>query len=811
MEITNPVLMFAFIMAIVLAAPVVFERIRLPGVVGLIVAGIVVGPHALGILKSEESFQLFSSVGLIYIMFLAGLEINLNEFSRQKKNSIVFGALTFLIPMFIGTIGSKYLFTFSWPTAVLLASMFASHTLIPFPITTNLGINRERSVISTVGATIFTDTAALLVLAIIVERATAELTAAFWVRQVFLLLILIWFALWLLPRLAYFLFKMFAPDGAREFLLTLSLVFLTAYFAHLANVEPIIGAFFAGLSLTRLIPEQSPLKNRLEFVGNTFFIPFFLISVGMLVNFRAALGGWDVWAVAGFMILTAIFCKYAAAFITAKILKFNSDERNLIFGLSVNQAAATLAAVVVGLRLGIFNNEILNGTILMILVTCLIGPWITEKYGQRVAQKRHKAIEPGEKSDEKIVIAVDRGESAEFLTDVALNLRAEDSKEPIVPLYVVQDGVDIDRRIVLGEKLLGAVVNRIVAANVPVSPISRIDVSISGGILRVLKEYHADVLVLGARASRKLNFRTMFFDISDRVCDGSRQLILLCQISHPLNIGKNLFVFIPPMLQYREGFKRSLGSIKNLATKNKLNLRFIGMPETIEGARKAFPGKGMAVEPAFLTVNEWKGCSEYLRNSDIKEADSIILMAARKGHLGWNPSLKRSFHDLSSEFTGSNIMMLYVPDIDWDQVDYEAGYRPQDLEALALLTRPAVEINGKNMEDAIDQLLAAQFPSESKIHAEVIKKLFPLEPIELSSGIVLFHIHSRHVSEPVILLGISPGGIVFTPLPKKIKAFFILISPKDETSAHLQALTKVARMTRDLQNSKGMFSPAASQ
>jgi Kef-type K+ transport system membrane component KefB/mannitol/fructose-specific phosphotransferase system IIA component (Ntr-type) len=799
MEISSPVLMFAFCMFVILIAPAFFEKFRLPGIVGLIVAGILIGPHALGVLASEEPFRLFSSVGLLYILFLAGLEINVGEFKRQKKNSIVFGVLTFVIPMVLGTFGARYLFSFSWAAAILLASMFASHTLIPFPITSRLGINKEKAIVATVGGTIITDTAAMLVLAIIAESATHNLTALFWVWQLAFLIILVWFSMWALPRLAYFLFKLLAPDGASEFLLTLGLVFLTAHFAHLAGVEPIIGAFFAGLSLGPLISDQSPLKNRLEFVGNTFFIPFFLISVGMLVNLRVMFSGWDVWAMALFMASVAILCKYVAARLSQKILHFTRDEFFVIFGLSVNQAAATLAAVIVGYRLGIFNEVVLNGTIFMILVTCLIGPWFTEKYGQNIARSRQQSALPGHGGEKRIIVAVSHDESAELLTDVALSVRGSDSKDPIFPLHVIQDGLNIDRRIFLGEKVLSSVVSRIVAADAPVFPISRIDVNISGGILRAVKEHQGDVLILGVLPSQKTNLKTMLFDVSDRVCDGSHQLLFLCKMLQPLNMGKKVFLFIPPMLEYLGGFFRALEAINLLAKKNKLHLDIIGKADTIQFIETSHLAKSLKGEVSFYSLDIVRDFSAYLKSATVKESDSIILMAERKGRLGWNPSLKRLFHALASDFPKNNIMMTYLPDTEREGGEGESPYKENNVEAPRVTIPAAVNITKITLEDAVRELLLSHFVSSSKVFSEIIKKIFPLEPIELSSGIVLFHTHSEHITEPIILLGVGSCDIQFASVKNKIHALFILISPKDNTNIHLQALTTVAKMAKELE------------
>jgi Kef-type K+ transport system membrane component KefB/mannitol/fructose-specific phosphotransferase system IIA component (Ntr-type) len=797
MEITNPVLIFAFIMFIILLAPVIFTRLRLPGIVGLIFSGIIIGPHALGIIKADASLELFSSVGLIYIMFLAGLEINLNEFNRQRKQSITFGALTFLFPMIIGTFGARYLFSYSWTTSLLLASMFASHTLIPYPIISRLNLNKERSVIATVGGTIFTDTAALLILAVIAEKVTSDLSAIFWVRQGFLLIALVWFALWLLPRIAYSFFKILTPDGGSEFILTLGLVFFTAYCAHLAGVEPIIGAFFAGLSLSRLIADQSPLKNRLEFVGNALFIPFFLISVGMLVNLQVMFSQWAVWKISLFMIACGVVSKFLAATVFAKLLRYSSDERYLIFGLSVNQAAATLAAVIVGLRLEIFADSVLNGTILMIFVTCVIGPWFTEKYGQRLARATLKAVSVSPQADEKIMVVVSQDDSAELLTDVALSVRKSDSKEALIPLYVIQEGIDVDQKISQGEKLLGRAVARIVSADVPVSPVSRIDINISGGILRSLKQYQASVMVLGAVPRRGANLRAFFFDVSDKVCEESEQLVFLSQLSGPLNIGKSVYLFIPPMMEVQKGFNRAMESITNLAVANKLALQIVSMPETIEQAKKILRKK-TALEVSFSVLEKWRDISAWLQKSDIGEADSILVMAVRKGRLGWQPSVRRLFYSLGAEYPSNNIFLVYPGDSFTERSASEKDPQSSDSQQ-SLLSHPAIVINTQSLEEAVGQVLGTFFLDDPDRVGEVMHNLSPLDPVALSPEVILFHTHSQYVSEPIILLATVPDTIVFPALKKKIKAFFILVSPRDRTDVHLQALTKVAQIARGLE------------
>jgi len=795
----NPILMFSIIMFMLLLAPVLSSKVKLPGIVGLIVAGIIVGPHALGILKPEGAMELFSQVGLVYIMFLAGLEINLHEFSRQKKYSLIFGSITFLMPMAMGAFGAHYILSFAWPTAILLASMFASHTLISFPITSRLGINRNKAVVATVGGTIITDTAALLVLALIAESVVNQLTAVFWARQILLLIALVWFSLWLLPRIASFFFQIFSPDGGGEFILTLALVFLTAHLAHLAKVEPIIGAFFAGLALSRIISEQSPLMNRLEFVGHVLFIPFFLISVGMLVNLRVLFSSLDVWVVAIFMVVVAISCKYAAALVSAKIMGFTKDEGGLIFGLSVNQAAATLAAVIVGLRIGIFNEAILNGTILMILVTCIVGPIFTEKYGRKVARVHVKPPQHKARGDERIMVGVSREDSVDFLTDVAIKLRQKNSEEPIFPLYVVQDGEDVDRRIASGENVLSKTVARMVAADVPISPISRIDVNISGGILHAIKEWRIDTMVMGS-SRHESNLKNILFGVYDKVREESRQLVLLCHMTHPLNIDKRIILAIPPMIECQGGFDRAFEAIKDLASGNKMELLIVASEETSDYIRNVLGKETAGMRISFKPLDTWKNLQVLLEKEEIKDSDAIVLMSARKGRLAWQPSSEKVHHALEKKFSKNNVIAVHPADEEYkdEAVSSCPVERGRDgIMTHPLLSVPATDITNMEPLEIVDALLRSYFKDSSAKISEIMKKFVPLDPVELTPTIALVHTHTGEIEKPVVLLGRSGLPFVFPGMKQKVNVVFVLVSPNDQTASHLQTLAKIAQMARD--------------
>jgi Kef-type K+ transport system membrane component KefB len=393
LPVESPVLVFSIVLFTILIAPMVFERLKVPGIIGLIIAGAIIGPNGLHFLNRDGSIVLLGTVGLLFIMFLAGLEIDLNEFKKNKNKSLSFGSLTFLIPMTLGTLAGVYLLNLELMPSLLLASMFASHTLLTYPLIQKLGIVKSRSVNIAVGGTIITDLAALLVLAIIAGMATGDIGSAFWIGLTVKFLLFAFIVLWGFPKVAKWFFKNVAGDNGSKFIFVLCMVFIAAFIAEEAGLEPIIGAFLAGLAMNRTVSTSKNLMGKIHFVGNTLFIPIFLLSVGMLIDYKILFSGPEALLVALTMIVIATFSKWFAAYLTQKFLGFSKNERNIIFGLSNAQAAATLAAVMVGYNLGLLNESILNGTILMILVTCMVSSFVTQNAAKNLAAKQNAEAE----------------------------------------------------------------------------------------------------------------------------------------------------------------------------------------------------------------------------------------------------------------------------------------------------------------------------------------------------------------------------------------------------------------------------------
>lgn len=381
---TNPVLIFTLILFIILLSPILMAKIKIPAIVGFIIAGIIIGPYGANLLSKNAATDLFSTIGLLYIMFIAGVELDITGFKTTKHKSLTFGLLTFAIPVLIGFPVCYWLLDYPLLTSVLTASMFATHTLVAYPIVSRYGVSKNEVVAVTVGGTILTDTAVLIILAVIIAANNGGLTPTFWLQLIASLVIFTLIVVLLVPNIAKRFLAMPETAKTTHYIFILTCLFFSAFLSQLAGLEPIIGAFIAGLALNRLIPRPSALMKNIDFVGNAIFIPFFLISVGMIVNLHILFTSWEAILIAVCLTIVALAGKWLSAFFTQKIFKYSNTQRRLMFGLSSSHAAATLAIILIGYKQHIIDANILNGTIILILVTCMVASFATELASKQI-------------------------------------------------------------------------------------------------------------------------------------------------------------------------------------------------------------------------------------------------------------------------------------------------------------------------------------------------------------------------------------------------------------------------------------------
>lgn len=658
----DPVVIFALILLIILIAPLLLRKIRVPGIVGLILAGVAIGPKGLHVVELDSAIKLFGTVGLLYIMFLAGLEIDFRDFQRNARKSLTFGFLTFAIPLSIGTVSTLYILGFNFTSSLLLASMYATHTLISYPIVSRLGVTRNEAVTITVGGTIVTDTAALLLLSIITASAKGELNALFITEMLLGLSIFALIVLWVVPQIGRWFFRTVEGEGTSQYIFTLAAVFVAATLAESAKVEPIIGAFLAGLALNRLIPHSSALMNRIVFVGNALFIPFFLIRVGMVVDLRILAADINSWKVAATILVVAYMTKWLAAYITQQLFKYSAAERNVIFGLGSSHAAATLAIILVGFELKLFDESVLNGTVLMILVTCIASTFITERAAKQIAVAEMQKMEAHTEGGQRILVPLANPANFEQLIDLAIFIKNQKEKDiPIFPLSVVSDDDRAKQNILLNHKKFEKIIQHAAATDVALDVIQRVDLNVAGGIMRASKDLAISDIVMGWNGkSSAIDF--FFGSIMTQVLQIAGQTVLISKILQPVSTFKRLTVVVPQNAELEIGFNHWLMLVGRLSAQVGAKVSFLlHSTDQIPFFQNAVKSQSSLSKAEMKEADCWENF-EMLSNQ-IQSNDLLIIVAAREQTLSFSRIMERLPRILSQYFEDFSFVIVYPEQI----------------------------------------------------------------------------------------------------------------------------------------------------
>ena len=664
LPLADPVLKFLIILAIILASSLLLNKLKIPHLLGLIVAGAIIGPYGFNLIMRDSSIIMSGTAGLLYIMFLAGLEIDMGDFRRNSLRSLTFGLYTFIIPMLLGTAVSLWVFKFNILSSVLLASMFASHTLIAYPIISRLGITRDKSVSITVGGTMITDTLSLLVLTIIVGMATGNVNDSFWMRLSISVVLFAAVVLFIFPIIARYFFKR-VNDSIAQYIFVLAMVFLGAFLAQLAGMESIIGAFLTGLALNRFIPLSSPLMNRVEFAGNAIFIPFFPITVGMLVDYRA-FTSWETVKVGLVMIIVATLAKYLAAWLTQKTFRLSTDQRRVIFGLSNAQAAATLAAVIVGYNIitgtdadgepiRLLNESVLNGTIMMILVTCVMASFSAQKGAHNIAaQVGSNAPRANAKNNrqEHILLPVSNEETVEELVNFCLALKGPKTNTGLYALKVIENHNADEKTLRKSQKVLETAVKTGAAANTLVKDVLRYDLNISNAITSVANERGITDIVVGIK---KGIVSDSLGRILENVLIESSVNAFVYSSVQPISTIKRHVVVIPELIEREAGFIQVVNRLWNVISNTGTRMRFFGSTEAIAILQNFFKDKNCEV--TYVEFDKWDDWRFLLR--EVRPDDMIWTLLSRKGGFSYVSVMSRVPRFLSRYLSAHSFVLAY--------------------------------------------------------------------------------------------------------------------------------------------------------
>lgn len=652
--VTQPIPIFFIVLAIILLAPLLLNRLKIPHIVGMIVAGVVIGPYGLDVLQADSSFAIFGQVGLLYLMFLAGLEIDMYHLRLNLRRGLLFGVLTLVIPLVAGVLTSVWLLRLGWLTSLLLGAMYASHTLISYPVAARYGITKSPAVVVAVVGTIIAVTGALMVIAVTV---TVDRENGF--NPLDLLWLMARMAIWVgailyaYPRVTRWFFKTYG-DRVTQYVFVLAMVFLAAWTAQLIGLEGILGAFLAGLVLNRYVPPASSLMSSIEFVGNALFIPYFLIGVGMMINLRVV-ADWTTLGVAGIMLAVALISKWLPAWITQRVYGYGASSRKVLFGLTSAHTAVALAVVSLGYGMGLLNSVVLNATILVILVSCGLAPLITAAGAPKLKISmtgdddilRHTRVN-------NTLIAVDNPLITPQLVELGLLMRNDRGQHNFYAIHVRNDRGTQAKAI--SRQALDIARRTAAAVDMTLEEIDRYDLNTVTGIINAADERDITEIILGLHR-RGTVIDTFLGAKIEGLLRLTSRMIIINRIYIPLNTVTRIVVWVPRSAQYETGFSRWVRGLARLTRQLGCRIIFCSHADCQPLIRGVIYHGNYDIRCEFRTVESLDDMIVMMHR--VLDDDLFVFISARSNSVSYTDEVTEMFPLIQRNFSRNNLMIIY--------------------------------------------------------------------------------------------------------------------------------------------------------
>ena len=690
--ITDPTWVFFIVLCIILLAPMIMTKLRIPHIIGMVLAGIIVGKYGLNILERDDSFELFGQVGLYYIMFLAGLEMDTEGLRKNLKQVTVFGLLTFLIPFILVYIAGINIMGYSMHATLLLCCIMASNTLIAYPIVGKYGLQRHKSVTISVGASMIALTLALLSLSVFVSLSGSGASVPVPLSILWILAKLVAYCvvlLLLIPRFTRWFLQRYS-DAVTQFIFVLSILFFCSAICRLIGLEGVFGAFFAGLLLNRYIPRVSPLMGRLEFIGNALFIPYFLIGVGMLINVRVMFYSWHTAYIVLIMVVIGTVGKLLAGYAVGIGLRFPLSYGHMMFGLTSAHAAGSIAIVMVGRNLqiaeGVYlvDNEMLNGVVMMILFTCIISSVMTELACRQIVLHNPAENEANERGDdEKILLALKNEDMMRELLSMGIMMRNPKLNRGLIGLNVVLDDRNVALNQTKGKAMLEQVTRAAAAADVRIQTQSRIATNIANGIMHAFKEYDASEIIIGLheRKTENDNFWGLF---TENLTTELNRQIIIARLVQPLNTIRRIQVIVPSRAEYEPGFHRWLERLARMAGNMECRVQFHCKPATLALINQYIQNRYPHVRAEYTAMEHWNEIPRLMSN--VNDDHLLVILTARKGTISYKPVFEKLPQEILQYYKKENLMIIF-PDQYGEPVNMMTFAAPQKNEQLSAYTQ----------------------------------------------------------------------------------------------------------------------------
>ena len=675
--ITDPTLVFFVVLMIILFAPIVMSKLRIPHIIGMVLAGIAIGQYGFNILVRDNSFELFGRVGLYYIMFLAGLEMDMEGVKKHSRQFLLFGLLTCFIPLILTYIMSITLLGYSPAASFLLGCIMASNTLIAYPIIGRYGLQRHQSVALSVGSSMISLFMALVMLAALSGSFSKDSNWLFWVMFVVKFAAFCVGSVILIPKLTRYFLRRYS-DAVMQYIFVMAVMFLSAALSSLIGIEGVFGAFYSGLILNRYIPRVSPLMNRIEFIGNALFIPYFLIGVGMLINLSTLFTSVQVVWVVALIVFFGTFGKALAAYICSLLFRLSKADGHMMFGLTSAHAAGAIAMVMVGIRLEVapgeylVGDDMLNGIIMMILFTCIISTMMTEHASKQIIiqEKSHLQVDMPKEDDEKILLCVKYPEIAPHLLYLSMFMRNQRLKRDLVALNVVYDDQKSNAARQEGLRLLEQLQQTASASDVTVQTQVRLATNIANGIKHAFREFACSEIIMGMHVHTDITPR-FWGEFIQSLYNGLNRQIILMRFVQPMTTLRRIRVAVPSRAEFEPGFHRWLERLSRLAGQLDCRIQFHGRHESLELIKQYINNRHPNVRAEYTFMAHWNELPQLA--GEIADDHLFVVVTARKGTISYKTALERLPDELQQHFSGKNLMIIF-PDQHGDTKDERMSF-----------------------------------------------------------------------------------------------------------------------------------------
>ena len=677
LPITDPTFIFFVVLIIILFAPIVMSKLRIPHIIGMVLAGIAIGQYGFNVLVRDNSFELFGRVGLYYIMFLAGLEMDMEGVKKHSRRFLLFGLLTCLVPLILTYVMSMTVLDYSPAASFLLGCIMASNTLIAYPIVGRYGLQRHQSVALSVGSSMISLFLALVMLAAISGSFSKDSGWLFWVMFVVKFAAFCVGSVILIPKLTRYFLRRYS-DAVMQYTFVMAVMFLSAALSSLIGIEGVFGAFYSGLILNRYIPRVSPLMNRIEFIGNALFIPYFLIGVGMLINLRTLFTSVDMLWIVVLIVFFGTFGKAVAAYVSSLLFRLSKADGHMMFGLTSAHAAGAIAMVMVGIRLEVapgeylLSDDMLNGIIMMILFTCIISTMMTEHAAKKIIiqEKAHLQSETPKDDDEKILLCVKYPEIAPHLLYLSMYMRNQRLNRDLVALNVVYDDAQSNKAREEGIRLLEQLQQTASASEVKVQTQVRLATNIANGIKHAFREFGCSEIVMGMHVHTDINPR-FWGEFIQSLYNGLNRQIILMRFVQPLSTLRRIRVAVPSRAEFEPGFHRWLERLSRFAGQLDCRIQFHGRNESLSLIREYINNRHPNVRAEYTYMAHWNELPQLA--AEIADDHLFVVVTARKGTISYKTALERLPDELQKHFSGKNLMIIF-PDQHGDTKDERMSF-----------------------------------------------------------------------------------------------------------------------------------------